>query len=59
MSQFSDCVERASVDEAYIDLTDKVDERIKDEPTLRVTADLIKNTSIVGYPADDNSKYPE
>ena len=45
LSRFSNCVERASIDEAYIDLTEEVKRRldIKPEP------DQLQNTFVVGH----------
>lgn len=47
LSQFERCrVERASVDEAYIDLTDAIQDMISQE--IVVTGDDLRNTYIVG-----------
>lgn len=53
LSTFSQCVERASVDEAYIDLTDEVDRLI--QPTDKVKATDLPNTYIVGYDGEGES----
>lgn len=45
LSKFSDCVERASVDEAYIDLTEEVKRRMD----KRAQPELLQNTHIVGF----------
>lgn len=45
LSGFSSCVERASIDEAYIDLTEEVKRRLKDKPLQ----EQLQNTFIVGY----------
>lgn len=52
-SSFSDYVERASVDEAYIDLTNLVEEKIQNG---RISLDVEKfpSTFVVGY-SDKNS----
>lgn len=41
------CVERASIDEAYLDLTGEVDKRMSDG--FGVTADRLPNTIIAQY----------
>ncbi|XP_021373087.1 DNA polymerase eta-like isoform X2 [Mizuhopecten yessoensis] len=46
LSTFSQCVERASVDEAYIDLTEEVDRIIQQAGKIKVTD--LQNTYIVG-----------
>ncbi|XP_050406502.1 DNA polymerase eta isoform X1 [Patella vulgata] len=48
-SKFSSCVERASVDEAYIDLTDEVEKRMEEQNISNVTPDKLQNTFIVGF----------
>lgn len=48
LSKFSTCVERASIDEAYIDLTDEVKRRIDSRPKQ----EQLQNTYIVGYDKD-------
>ena len=50
LSQFSDCVERASVDEAYIDLSQEVDKRLAEHS--QVTASQLPNTFVVGWDGD-------
>lgn len=47
LSKFSQCVERASIDEAYIDLTEEVERRLRTMD--KVEADNLRNTFIVGY----------
>ncbi|KAK3593446.1 hypothetical protein CHS0354_020211 [Potamilus streckersoni] len=49
LSKFSGCVERASIDEAYIDLTAEVEERLKSLKSWGITPDKLPNTYIVGY----------
>lgn len=48
LSKFSTCVERASIDEAYIDLTEEVKRRIDSRPKQ----EQLQNTFIVGYDKD-------
>lgn len=45
--EFSKCVQRASVDEAYIDLTDAVHQQLQRK--VKVTAAQLDNTFVVGY----------
>ncbi|XP_052105521.1 DNA polymerase eta-like [Mytilus californianus] len=45
LSKFSNCVERASIDEAYIDLTEEVKRRMD----KRAQTELLQNTHIVGF----------
>lgn len=54
LSQFSDCVERASVDEAYIDLTHAVEKYIKNMDKT-VSVEQLPNTFIVGHSEEDNN----
>ncbi|XP_074652840.1 DNA polymerase eta-like [Tubulanus polymorphus] len=58
LSQFSACVERASVDEAYIDITDEAEIRLKSlsENNKSLTGNMLPNTHIIGY--DDKQKCP-
>lgn len=53
LSQFSKCVERASIDEAYIDLTDEVNKRLTH--ITQVTPDQLPNTHISGYDVETQS----
>lgn len=46
-SAFSDCVQRASVDEAFIDLTKAVSERIKQGVVLE--PEHLSSTYVVGF----------
>lgn len=46
LAQRSDCVERASVDEAFIDLTTEVEKRLTDG--FIVTPDHLPNTVVAG-----------
>lgn len=47
-STFSDCVQRASIDEAFLDLTKAVNDRIKSGVNA-VLAENLKSTYIVGF----------
>ncbi|CAL4067488.1 unnamed protein product [Meganyctiphanes norvegica] len=49
LSEFSECVERASIDEAYSDFTEAVETQLKILAGKDVTYDLLKNTWVVGY----------
>ncbi|KAL3875127.1 hypothetical protein ACJMK2_038059 [Sinanodonta woodiana] len=49
LSKFSGCVERASIDEAYIDLTAEVEERLRSLKSGGITPDKLPNTYIIGY----------
>jgi len=54
--QFSDCVQRASVDEAYIDVTEAVEQRISS--LCRVQPSQLATTFVVGF-TDTNSNDEE
>ena len=47
LCRFNACVERASIDEAFVDLTEEVNSRIKAGFVL--TADKLPNTRIAGF----------
>lgn len=49
MSQFSDCIERASIDEAYLDITAKVAERIRGLGPVGVLPSMLPDTHIAGF----------
>ncbi|XP_018411223.1 PREDICTED: DNA polymerase eta [Nanorana parkeri] len=49
MSRFA-VVERASIDEAYIDLTEAVQKRLQDMEGQPVSEDMLKCTYVQGYP---------
>ena len=49
LSKFSNCVERASVDEAYIDLTEEVEARLVTVGGDIVTTSQLPNTFVSGY----------
>ncbi|KAK6183376.1 hypothetical protein SNE40_010871 [Patella caerulea] len=55
-SKFSSCVERASVDEAYIDMTDEVEKRMKEQNISDVTPDKLQNTFIVGFDQEETPR---
>ena len=52
LSRFSQCVERASIDEAYVDLTDEVNNRLSEYAEL--TEEQLKNTFVVGWEDEDS-----
>lgn len=54
LSEFSNIVERASIDEAYIDLTDVVHERMKS--IGHIAASQLSNTFVVGFGPDNNDE---
>lgn len=49
MSRFA-VVERASIDEAYMDLTASVQQRLKNMADKLIDTDLLRATYIQGYP---------
>lgn len=49
MSQFNACVERASIDEAYLDVTKEAEERLKSAMSRSVSIDQVPNTFIEGW----------
>lgn len=49
LSKFSDCVERASIDEAYIDLTEEVRKRMDTLGSDNISPEQLPNTFIVGW----------
>ncbi|XP_039546355.1 DNA polymerase eta isoform X3 [Pimephales promelas] len=49
MSRFA-VIERASIDEAYMDLTASVEERLKHTSARDVTPQLLRNTHVQGFP---------
>ena len=54
LSHFSDCLERASVDEAFIDVTSVVEQRMKDMPFLSLKPEMLENTRVVGWESLDD-----
>ena len=49
LSKFSNCVERASVDEAYIDLSAEVERRLAALQGEAIRISQLPNTFVVGY----------
>lgn len=49
MSRFA-VIERASIDEAYMDLTSSVQKRLKDLEVSCIDPQLLKNTYVQGFP---------
>lgn len=49
MSRFA-VIERASIDEAYMDLTAAVQQRLKDMTDKQIEPQLLRTTYIQGYP---------
>lgn len=49
MSRYA-VIERASIDEAYMDLTAAVEQRLKDMADSQIDSNLLKTTYIQGYP---------
>jgi DNA polymerase eta len=47
LCQFSTSVQRASIDEAFLDLTEAVEKRMKDD--TQVSIDNLQNSFVVGY----------
>jgi len=54
LSEFSPCVQRASIDEAYVDLTNIVNDYISSCHNV-ITENNLPNTFVEGY-MDQNSK---
>lgn len=49
-SQFCHCVERASIDEAYLDLTNEIETKLKtQDPDILSLADKLRNTYVIGW----------
>lgn len=53
LTQFSKCVERASIDEAYIDLTEEVDKRMASLEARQIDAQMLANTHVIGYEPEE------
>lgn len=49
MSQFA-VIERASIDEAYMDLTSVVQQRLRELAGQRIQPDLLRATFVQGFP---------
>ncbi|CAA9996650.1 unnamed protein product [Nesidiocoris tenuis] len=58
MCTFTDCVQRASIDEAYLDLTSVVDKRIA-EFEKRIPVSKVPNTFVVGYSKESSNDEAE
>nr|AAI15308.1 Zgc:136881 [Danio rerio] len=56
MSRFA-VIERASIDEAYMDLTASVQERLKNTSVQDITAQQLKNTHIQGFPTQQENTH--
>ncbi|GIX77438.1 DNA polymerase eta [Caerostris extrusa] len=54
LCKFCDCVERASIDEAYLDMTDIINQRLQNDS--HVTSDQIPNTFVIGWENKENEK---
>lgn len=54
LSEFSSCVQRASIDEAYVDLTSVVNDYMSSNHNV-ITENDLPNTFVEGY-SDQNSK---
>lgn len=52
LCQFCTSVERASIDEAFLDLTEAVEKRMNND--TQVSIDNVKNSFIVGYNNSQN-----
>lgn len=52
MSRFA-VIERASIDEAYMDLTSSVQKRLKDLEVSQIDPQLLKNTYVQGFPVPE------
>lgn len=55
MSRFA-VIERASIDEAYMDLTAAVQQRLKNMTEKQIEADLLRTTYTQGYPQSSPEK---
>ncbi|ESO84458.1 hypothetical protein LOTGIDRAFT_222102 [Lottia gigantea] len=55
-SKFSDCVERASIDEAYIDMTTEVEKRLEQFGSSQITPDKLSNSFVVGHDEKDTPR---
>ena len=53
LSRFCRCVERASIDEAYLDLTEEVEEKLRAGEA--VTSSDLRHTHVVGWEAKDEN----
>ena len=57
LSRYCDCVERASIDEAFLDVTSVVMERIRQhhEGNPLITSTMLPGTHIAGYSAESTT----
>ncbi|GLH04945.1 Putative DNA polymerase eta [Gryllus bimaculatus] len=55
LCRFCDTVQRASVDEAYLDITQTVNARYKELKGTHVKSDELKSTFIVGFSPEDSN----
>ncbi len=54
LQKFSNCVERASIDEAYLDLTDIVNAKMSEVDGTSVGPAQLPNTHVVGWDGQDD-----
>ena len=52
LSLFSDCIERASIDEAYLDITERVKDKIQQMGFGRITSSMLPCTHVAGFSPD-------
>lgn len=55
LKQFSDAVERASIDEAYIDLTETVHKYLQEKPEKEIMLEDLKNSFVCGWDSNNAS----
>ena len=55
LSRFSSCIERASIDEAYIDISDAVSERIGQLGTTKVLPSMLPSTHVAGCSLEETA----
>lgn len=56
LCQFSTSVQRASIDEAFLDLTEAVEKRMKND--TQVSIDNLQNSFVVGYESQNGVHPP-
>ncbi|KAG7159912.1 DNA polymerase eta-like [Homarus americanus] len=49
LCDFSDCIERASIDEAYIDFTNVIEQKLKEFDGNKISPENLMSTWVVGY----------
>ena len=59
LAQFSSHLERASIDEAYLDITSAVEKRMKTMPFSDINADRLKSTRIVGWEESECERHSD